>query len=289
LNSHANDPRALGDLAVADFYLDDHAGAVAALEKGGTVAPNFKAIPINAYADYVNDQVKAGDFTSASAAAKKLVALQPTYNTENTLGFTELSAKNFADAVTDLQKARDDATTAKADAKTTASIDLNLEQALVGAGKIDDAKKLAPEIAQLDPARASASQNVLAQYYSDAGTAKVNAKAFADAATLYEQAAADVPSFASQFYTSAAFMYLQLQPMPDNTKAKADADKAIAADATNAKANYAAGIALANDGKTSDALTYLKKADDLAKAATPPNAAFVTQVETAIAQVSKAK
>jgi tetratricopeptide (TPR) repeat protein len=236
-------------------------------------------------------QIKAGDFTAASAAAKKLVALQPTYNTENTLGFTELSAKNYADSVTDLQKARNDAMSAtpKADAKTIASIDLNLEQALIGAGKFDDAKKLAPEITQLDPSRTTASQNVLAQYYSDAGTAKVNAKSYADAATLYEQAAADVPSFASQFYTSASFMYLQLVPKPDNAKAKADADKAIAADPSNAKANYAAGIALANDGKSNDALTYLKKADDLAKAASPPNAAFVTQVETAIAQVSKAK
>ncbi len=87
------------------------------------------------------------------------------------------------------------------------------------------------------------------------------------------------------FYTQAALSYLNAQPKPDATNAKAAADKALALKPDDATANFAAGIALADQpGKTQDALVYLNKADTLAKGGT--DAKLTAQIEAAIKQLN---
>jgi len=82
--------------------------------------------------------------------------------------------------------------------------------------------------------------------------------------------------------------YLNLKPKPDNDKAKADADKALAVAPDNAVANYAAGIALANQaGKSKDALVYLNKADASAKSGN--DTSLATAIENAIKQLNGTK
>lgn len=84
-------------------------------------------------------------------------------------------------------------------------------------------------------------------------------------------------------YVNAAFSYLNAKPQPDNAKAKADADKALAIDANGAPANFAAGIALANDGKSAEAMTYLRRAEAAAKAGTDAN--LTASIQAAIKQL----
>ena len=105
----------------------------------------------------------------------------------------------------------------------------------------------------------------------------------ADAAALFEQAAAAAPSQAATLYANAALAYLAVKPNPINDKAKTAADKALSIDANNAGANYAEGIVLANTNKAKDALTYLNRADAAAKQSN--NASLATAVERAIKQL----
>jgi hypothetical protein len=78
-----------------------------------------------------------------------------------------------------------------------------------------------------------------------------------------------------------------MKPNADSAKAKADADKALALAPGDAQANFAAGVALANQGSTKDALVYLNKADTAAKAANDTQLA--TAIENAIKQLGGAK
>ena len=82
-------------------------------------------------------------------------------------------------------------------------------------------------------------------------------------------------------------MYLNMKPNADGPKAKAEADKALAIDPNNPRANFIAGVALADQGNSKDALTYLNKADGAAKAAN--DAGLADQIEAAIKQLSGAK
>jgi hypothetical protein len=78
-----------------------------------------------------------------------------------------------------------------------------------------------------------------------------------------------------------------VQPNPDVDKAKAAADKGLAADANNPEANYAEGVALASQGKKADAVPFLSKADTLAKAA--GETALASSAEAAIKQLTSVK
>jgi predicted Zn-dependent protease len=67
-------------------------------------------------------------------------------------------------------------------------------------------------------------------------------------------------------------------------KAKDDADKGLAVDPSNAVCNYVAGYVLAKQGKKSDALTYLNKADASAKSSGDTN--LTNAVESLLKQVN---
>ena len=137
------------------------------------------------------------------------------------------------------------------------------------------AKTIAAEGKQLDPSNGSIDV-AFGNYYGKLAGDKMAAKQYGDAAELYEQAAMAVPSAAANLYGQAALAWLRLEK-PDNVKAKVDYDKSLALDPANGLGNFAAGISLANLGKTKDALEYLKKADDAATKAGDANLAAAVE------------
>jgi tetratricopeptide (TPR) repeat protein len=75
-------------------------------------------------------------------------------------------------------------------------------------------------------------------------------------------------------------MYMKMKQLD---KAKADADKALAADPNNAPASYLEGVILANQGRNVDAIANLKKAATLAKAAN--NTELLNTINDALKQL----
>ncbi len=285
---HPTDAKAQLDLGVASAYLNDATAAAAAFGKAGTIPDNYKPLAAKAYNDAAGEAYKKKDYVAAVVAAKRAVAIVPGPFTYNTLGTAEDAAGDHAAAIADLEKAR---TLATADANLKpadrAHIDVNLAAAYLSAGKPEAAKPLVEEVSKLDPSQTGA-QVFFANYYSKLAGDLVAAGKFAEGAASYEQAAAVAPSQAAQSYVSAAFAYLKIKPNAANDKAKADADKALAIEPTNASANFAAGVALANQsGKAKDALVYLNKADASAKTGT--DATLTAAIENVIKQLNGAK
>jgi tetratricopeptide (TPR) repeat protein len=286
LGTHPADQHAQLDLGIADTYLGQYDGAVDAYGKAGTIPDNAKLIAGKAYAEAAMAAYRAKSYDAGIAKAKRATELAPGLGAYNVLGFGELSKGDDAPAIADLEKARSLAASENARPHERALIDDNLAEAYAEAGNLDSAKTIAAEVRQLDPSDTHA-QNSLANYYFKKGQALVGAGKHADAAALFEQAAQQVPTQAAALYSQAAIAYLNAQPSPLNDKAKADADKALAVDPDNAEANYAAGVALANQsGHQKDALVYLQKADASAKKAGDAN--LSSAIEKTIAQLSGA-
>jgi len=288
LAAHPGDARAELDLAVADTFLNDAEGAADAFDKAGTIPDSFKAVAGKAYVERAVQLLTAKDNAGGLAAAKRAVAVQPGFASYDTQGVAELQSGDTAAAVADLLKSHDIAKSLSAvPAKSRAANDLHLMQAYLASDNADAAKQIASEAAVADPSAKLDSEKVFANYYIKKAEDAEAAGKFVDAAGLYERGVTDAPSQAAILYAGAALAYLKVVPNPEDDKAKASADKGLAADANNAEANYAEGIALANQGKKPDALTFLGKADTLAKAA--GETSLASSAEAAIKQLSGAK
>ena len=283
--AHPDDRKAQADLGVASTFLSDYDTATAAFDAAGTIPAGVKPVAAKAYAEYTPLAVKNKQNDRALSSAKHAVELAPSFATYNALGFAEQAAGQNDAAIADLEKARSLGTSAKP--ADRAAVDANLVAVYLSAGKLDLAKQIAAEAKQLDPS-SNASSNEIANYYLQQATTAAAAGKTADAAAAYDQAAVAVPSQAAQMYARAALAYLGAKPTPDNDKAKAEADKALAVDPQSAAANFAAGIALANQpGKSKDALVYLTKADDAAKKGNDPQ--LTSAIENALKQVNGTK
>jgi tetratricopeptide (TPR) repeat protein len=284
--AHPDDKPARIDLGVALTFLGDYQGATAAYDAAGTIPANYRAVAGKAYAERAVSLTGAKDYAGAVAAAKRSVELSPNVATYNTLGFAELGAGDFENSIRDLEKARDLAVAAKVSAHDRALIESNLASAYIGAGNLDGAKSAAAEATKLDPAVTGA-QVAIASYYAKKGKELADSGKQLEAAGSYEQAALAAPGAAVTMYVNAAFSYLNVKPKPENAKAKADADKALAIDPNSAGANFAAGIALANDGKNTEALAFLNRAEASAKSGNDPN--LTAGIQAAIKQVGGGK
>jgi len=281
---HPDDASAQLDLAIADAYLNEFEDSAAAFDKAGTIPANYKALSAKAYSEASVSSIKSGAQADAVRYAEKAVGFAPGVYTYNTLGFANLSAGDAPSAVTALEKAR---SLAQADssikAADRAEIDANLVAAYLAIGKPDLAKQVGAEADQLRPGNMSV-QNAFANYYVKQAVAAATAGKQDEAAVAYDAAASSAPSLAVALYARSAMGYLSEKPTPDNGKAKVEADKALALDPTDARANYAAGVALANTDRGSRAaLDYLNKADASAKKAN--DAALATQIESIIKQL----
>ena len=281
--AHPDDKTAQVDLGVAATFLLDYPRAAAAFDAAGTIPANYRTVAGKAYAEHAAGLATAKEYPAAIAAGRRAVELSPGVSTYNALGFAELGSGDSASAIKDLGKARELAADAKAPVRDRALIASNVTSAYLAAGQIDAAKTSAAEAAKLDPTVTGA-QGAFLSYYVKKAKESADAGKQLDAAAAYEQAAQAVPSAAGTMYANAAFSYLSAKPSPENLKAKADADKALAIDANNAAANFAAGIALANDGKNTEALTFLHRAETLAKAGNDPG--LTSNIQSALKQLS---
>ena len=124
----------------------------------------------------------------------------------------------------------------------------------------------------------------MASYYNQQAVAAMNAGKKAEAVADLENAAKAVPSRAVVLYVQAANVLSQ-GDKPDWKAVKAEADKALAIDPNDARANYVAGIALANGGDGKSALPLLQKA----KANAGSDASLGADIDKAIAQLSQKK
>jgi tetratricopeptide (TPR) repeat protein len=284
---HPGDQQASALLGVADTHLSDFAGAVKAFDSAGTLPSKDAAVAGHAYAQYAQEEANAKNPAAAMAAAKKAVQYEPSVVTYNVLGTAEQVNGDYSSAAATFEKAR---TMAAGDSKITAHsravIASNLAAAYASAGDLEKAKAAAAEALKLDPSVTTGQSAVALSFYKK-GEDLEKAGKMADAAAQFEAGAQVSPADAVTLYSRAALAYLNVKPNPDNVRAKADADKALAIDPNNARANLYEGVALANQGNTKDALTYLNKADAAAKAAN--DSALIAQIESAIKQLSGAK
>lgn len=258
LAAHPGDKDANALLGVADAFLDDNAAAAAAFDAAGTIPDRFKNVAAKAYSDAAVDALKAKNNDQAIALADKALALQQNVNTLFIQGTAYANAQRYPQAIADLEKAKSQATAGHADAQTLNSIDASLATAYILGGHVDQGIALGKALKLRDPSNTRV-DDALASYYNQQAVAAMQAGKKDEAVTDLENAARAVPSRAVVLYVQAANVLSQGTTV-DWKRVKAEADKALAIDGNDARANYVAGIALANGGDGKSAVPYLQKA-----------------------------
>ncbi|MBC5809302.1 MAG: tetratricopeptide repeat protein [Candidatus Eremiobacteraeota bacterium] len=285
LAAHPDDKRALVDVGVANFYLNEFSAAAASFDKAGSVPQNYQALAASAYYQASVTAINAKNYPTAVTFGKRAVAYAPGFNSYSSLGTAEYLSNDYSSAAADLEKARAFVSTEKPSAKAQVTSDSYLVATYLAQDATDKARQIASEIKQLDPTSLDGEISFEMYYGKKADVLRAASK-YADAATMLEQGAADAPSRAALFWSQAALAALN-GDKPDNARAKADSLKALAADPNSAMGNFAQGIALANEGKKADALIFLQKADELSKKGS--NAALTAAIETRIKQLNGTK
>jgi len=258
LTGHPDDKAAQALLGVADGYLDDTAGAVAAFDAAGTIPENFRVVAAKAYADAAVSALKNKQDDQAIALAGKALALQENVNTLFIRGTAYANGQHYPEAIADLEKAKTMAVAGKADAATLNTIDSSLATAYMFGGAPDKGLALAQELRRRDPSNTRIDDTLVA-YYNQQASAAMKAGKPDQAVALLESGAMALPKRAAVLYVQAANVLAQGQS-PDWKRVKAEADKALAADPNDARANYVAGVALANSGDKTGPIPYLQKA-----------------------------
>ncbi len=288
LTTHVGDKNAEALLGVADAYTNDNAGAAAAFDAAGTIPDQFKVVAAKAYADAAVDALKAKNNDQAIALSDKALAIQQNVNTLFIQGTAYANAQKYPQAIATLEKAKAQASTGHADAPTLNAIDASLATSYIFGGQVDKGLAIAKGLKQRDPSNTRV-DDTLAAYYNQQAVAAMQAGKKAEAVTALENAAKAVPSHAAALYVSAANILSQ-GDKPDWKAVKAEADKALAVAPSDPRANYVAGIALANAldpkaGKpdTAPAMAYLQKA----KANAGADASLTSDIDKAIAALTK--
>ena len=283
LTSHPSDKDAQALLGVADAYLNDAAGAVAAFDAAGTIPDRFKIVAAKAYADAAVDALKAKSYDRAIALSDKALALQQNVNTLFIRGSAYANAQKYPQAIADLERAKAQAAAGNADSATINAIDSSLATSYVFGGQAEKGIALARDIKRRDPSNTRV-DDTLAAYYNQQAVAAMQAGKKDEAVADLENAAKIVPSRSVVLYVQAANVLSQ-GDKPDWKRVKAEVDKALAVDPNDARANYVAGIALANQGDSKGAIPLLQKAKANAGSDTSLNA----DIDTALKKLSPAK
>jgi tetratricopeptide (TPR) repeat protein len=282
LQSKPDDKEANLLLGVASAFTDDFTTAAQSFDKAGSIPHKYQTLAGKTYSNAAVAALKANDNDGAIAYAGKAIELSPSAEPYNIRGNAEYAQKKYDVAIADLEKAKDLATAEKADNHQLAVIETNLTAAYMGAGQSDKGLAAAKEVTRLDPSITQTS-DLIAQYYNDKATALIKAGDRKGAAEQLDAGAAAVPKYAVQLYGNAATI-LASDTKPDWKAVKAEADKALAIDPNDARSNYVAGVALANDKNTKDALTYLTKAQASAKTGNDPD--LSKQIDAALKQLA---
>jgi tetratricopeptide (TPR) repeat protein len=283
LTAHPDDKHAQALLGVADAYTNDSAGATAAFDAAGTIPDQFKIVAAKAYADAAVDALKAKNNDRAITLADKALALQQNVNTLFIRGTAYGNAQKYPQAIADLEKAKSMASAGNADAATINAIDASLATSYVFGGQADKGIALAREIKRRDPSNTRV-DDTLASYYAQQAGAAVKAGKVEDAVASLENAAKVVPARGAVLYVQAANVLANVDK-PDWKRVKAEVDKALAIDPNDARANYVAAIALANQGDTKGAIPLLQKAK--ANAGSDPT--LNADIDTALKKLSAPK
>jgi tetratricopeptide (TPR) repeat protein len=285
LSAHPGDKNAEALLGVADAYLNDSAGAAAAFDAAGTIPEQFKVVAGKAYADAAVDALKAQNWDQAVALSDKALALQQNVNTLYIQGTAYANSQKYPQAIAALEKAKSLASGAgaRADAATLNAIDASLATSYVFGGQADKGLAIAKALKQRDPSNTRV-DDTLAAYYNTQAVALMKAGKKDEAVANLENAATLVPSRAVVMYVQAANVLSQGEK-PDWKRVKAETDKALAINPNDAKANYVAGIALANQGDAKSAIPLLQKA----KANAGSDASLNADIDTALKKLGPAK
>jgi tetratricopeptide (TPR) repeat protein len=269
-------PAVLQLLGIAQYYSGDLAASAQAFLQVPTISKAFAPVAAQALA---NTAVKNSqtDPVQSLAFAKKADSVVDDNNSKFALGVALLANKQYADAAAALKPVHDSAP----DARTKAAVDRQLLQAYLGAGDTASAQTVATELKATDPDAAAAA---LGNYYLSAGATAMNNKQYADAVKAFDQAIASGSGQVVVTANAEAAFAVMSMDKPDYTRAQKYGLAAVAAGPSDAMANFAAGTSTFgvftlshNSGDKDKAVTYLKKADDLAKAA--GNTALAEQIE----------
>ncbi|HTZ55722.1 MAG TPA: TonB family protein [Candidatus Acidoferrum sp.] len=292
LLSSPGDPGVLQLLGVAQYYDNDFTDAAATFSRVQDIKKPFQPIAAQAFATGAV-RMSQSNPSQALDYANKAVSLSGGDATSKfALGVAQLANQQNAAAVATLKGVHDQLSTdPKADAKTKLNVDQELLQAYLANNDSAGADAIAAEMKQLDPSGASAASHALAQHYLKGGSDAMTAGDFPTAAKDFDQAAASATGQdAVTANTFAAFAVMR-EAKPDYGKAKGYAQKAVTGAPDDAQANFALGLAYygsyASSNKADDktqALTYLNKADQLAKAA--GNEGLALQIEAQIKNLS---
>jgi tetratricopeptide (TPR) repeat protein len=258
LTGHPGDKDAEALLGVADGYLGNSADAATAFDAAGTVPDRFKVVAAKAYSDAAVDALKAKNYDQAIALSDKALALQQNVNTLYIQGTAYGNAQKYPQAIADLEKAKAQAVAGHADTATLNAIDASLATSYVLGGQAAKGVALAQDLKRRDPSNTRV-DDTLAAYYNQQAVAAMQAGKKDEAVADLENAAKAVPARAVVLYVQAANVLSQ-GDKPDWKAVKAEADKALAVDPNDPRANYVAGIALANSGDGKDAIPLLQKA-----------------------------
>ncbi|MBC5809397.1 MAG: TonB family protein [Candidatus Eremiobacteraeota bacterium] len=281
LSAHPRDAGAENLLGVADFLLKDAAGATAAFDAGGTIPRRFRIVAARAYADAAMEQLKAKNYAQSIALGKKSLALQENVNSMFVLGTAYANSRDYPNAVTVLERARARAVSSHAGATTLNAIDVSLATSYIFGGQTEKGVALAKALRKRDPSNTRV-DDALATYYNQEAVKTMNAGKTDDAVEQLEQAASLAPARAVALYVQAANV-LARAPIVDWKRVRAEADKALALDGGDARANYVAGIAQANAGDTAGAIPYLQRA----KGGTGADAALSTDIDAALKKLGQ--
>ena len=292
LLSSPGDPGVLQLLGVAQYYDNDYTDSAATFSRVQEIKKPFQPIAAQAFSTGAV-RMSQSNATQALEYANKAVALSGGDATSKfALGVAQLANNQNADAVATLKGVHDQLMAdAKADTKTKLNVDQELLQAQLANNDSAGANATAAEMKQLDPNGGSAASHALAQHYLKGGSDAMTAGDFPTAAKDFDLAAAGATGQdAVTANTFAAFAVMR-ETKPDYGKAKEYAQKAVTGAPDDAQANFALGLAyygsFANGGKPDDksqALTYLNKADQLAK--TAGNEGLALQIEAQIKNLS---
>jgi tetratricopeptide (TPR) repeat protein len=275
------DPMVMQLLGVAQYYKNSYQDSAQTFSRAGTVLPQFKQVAAQALAAAAV-QISSSNPSDALAYAQQAVQLANSGNSQFSLGVAQNANKMYPAAIATLTGVRSRAT----DAKTKLAVDRQLLSAYLASNDDAGVSATQGDMKALDPTGNSAAL-AIATHYIDVGRAQMDAKNFNDAEKSFDLAIkANVPEATVTAAADAAFSELS-QAKPDYAKAAGYAEKAIAANPNSAEANYAAGVSYGNmyvsskkPGDRAKAMSYLNKADQLAKAA--GNTGLALQVESQI-------
>lgn len=286
LGAHPGDPQAEVLLGVAESFGGDPAGASAAFDKAGTVPDQYKALALQSYEKYANAALNDQHYQDAIAAAGHAIDINPLdTGAYYTRGIANTDLSNYTAAIADLQKTVSLATAAKTEPKTLLAIEFNLAVAQLDAGQYGEAATTARDIYRDDVDLTAKLDKFAYVSVTNAAIPLANGGNIPAAVSRLESGATAFPHDAGALTGEAAYI-MATDKKPDWDKIKAEADKALAIDPNEGRADFVLGIQAAQKSDPKTALDYMKKAK--ASSAYGSDPGLAKQIDDALTKLNSA-